>query len=168
MASIAREPRADDARRATLLEPYVAALADAIDLDAIRRAGVEHRRGPAGRRLAGATGRRIAERYGLDLTVVNPALDPTFALHARRSRRQDPHGLLEPLGHGGAGAAQGPLSTWRGATTPTPTATASSRRRAGLLNPNHYLAVAIHYLLTHRPGWPRTARGGQDAGRRAR
>ena len=107
---------------------------------------------------------RIAERYGLDLTVVNPALDPTFALHdastttarsawTARARRRWRGWCSSRTGIG-----------WPGATIPMRTATASSRRRAGLLNPNHYLAVAIHYLLTHRPEWPRERTGRQDAG----
>ena len=44
----------------------------------------------------------IAERYGLDLTVVNDVVDPTFALHDRGLGRQDPHGLLVALRHGSA------------------------------------------------------------------
>ena len=51
----------------------------------------------------------IADIYGLDITVVNPTVDPTFRFMTRRPRRQDPHGLLQPLRDGQPGEAQGPL-----------------------------------------------------------
>ena len=78
-------------------------------------------------------------------------------VHDGRSRRQDPHGLLEPLRHGPAGRSRRTATASRSRTIPTPTGTGSSRLSAGLLNPNHYLAVAIRYLLTHRPQWPGAA-----------
>src|SRR5262249_35232093 len=62
---------------AALVEPYVAALADAVDLDSVRAAGLRLGVDPLGGASL-AYWPRIAERYGLDLTVVNPALDPTF------------------------------------------------------------------------------------------
>ena len=51
----------------------------------------------------------IAERFGLDIDVVNPGIDPTFAFMTRRSRRQDPDGLLQPVRDGRAGRAEGPV-----------------------------------------------------------
>jgi hypothetical protein len=79
----------------------------------------------------------IAERHGLDLTVMNPLVDPTLALHDARLGRQDPDGLLVRLGDGVADRdheGRTPRTydmTSPPATTPTPTGTASSRRTPG-------------------------------------
>jgi hypothetical protein len=103
----------------------------------------------------------IAEKYGLDIEVVNRR-STRLRLHDPGPRRQDPHGLLQPLCHGGPGRLKDRFDVaWgndpdvdrHGIVTPS----------LGLLNPNHYLAVAIDYLLTHRPHWPQR-RGRQDAG----
>ena len=64
---------------------------------------------PARRRVSLAYWEAVAERHGLDLTIVNDALDPTFALRARRLGRQDPHGLLLAVRDGAADGAEGPL-----------------------------------------------------------
>ena len=65
-----------------------------------------HRRRPARRRERATTGQAIAERYELDLTVVNPDGRPGLGLHDARLGRQDPHGPVEPLGHGVGARAQ--------------------------------------------------------------
>ena len=102
----------------------------------------------------------IDDVYGLNITVVNPAVDPTLRLHDARSRRQDPHGLLQPVRDGQPGRLKDrfdvafgndPDADRHGIVTPS----------AGLMNPNHYLAVAIRYLLTHRPDWPAQAAVGK-------
>ena len=123
-----------------------------------------HRRRPAGRRVGRPTGGAIAERHGLDLTVVNPIVDPTWRVHDARLGRQDPDGLLVAVRDGVAD---------RRARTSFDIATgndADADRHGivtpdgGLMNPNHYLAVAIAYLYAapRRAG----ARHGdrQDAG----
>ena len=77
-------------------------------MDAIRSSGLKLGADP----LGGASveyWEKIAEKYGLNLTVVNPEGRSHLQLHDRRSRRQDPHGLLQPLRHGGPGQAQGPV-----------------------------------------------------------
>jgi phosphoglucomutase len=103
---------------------------------------------------------RIAERYGLDLTVVNPALDPTFAFmpvdHDGKIRMDCSSpwamaGLVGLKDRFAVAWGNDPDADRHGIVTPS----------AGLLNPNHYLAVAIHYLLTHRPAWSRAARVGK-------
>ena len=103
---------------------------------------------------------RIAERYGLDLTVVNPTLDPRFAFmsvdHDGKIRMDcsSPYamaGLLKLKDDYQLAFGNDPDSDRHGIVTPT----------AGLMNPNRYLAVAIGYLLTHRPGWPTTAAVGK-------
>ena len=79
-----------------------------------------------------------------------------MAVHDARLGRQDPDGLLVAERDGLAGRADVAATrrtTSRPATTPTRTGTASSRPDGGLLNPNHFLAVAIEYLYTHRDGW---------------
>ena len=73
----------------------------------------------------------IAERYGLDLEVVNPTVDPTFSLHDRGPGRQDPHGLLLALRHGQPDRAEGPLRHRLRQRPRLPTATASSPAAPG-------------------------------------
>ena len=144
---------------ADLAEPYIAALADAIDLDAIRRAGVRIGVDPLGGASL-AYWPRIAERYGLDLTVVNPVLDPTFSFmppdHDGKIRMDCSSpwamaGLVGLKDRYDVAWGNDPDADRHGIVTPS----------AGLMNPNHYLAVAIHYLLAHRPGWP----GGASIGK---
>jgi phosphoglucomutase len=98
----------------------------------------------------------IANRYGLDLTVVNPKLDPTFSFmtvdHDGQIRMDcsSPDamaGLISMKNRYRVAFGNDPDSDRHGIVTPT----------AGLLNPNHYLAVAVRYLFTHRPEWPAAA-----------
>jgi phosphoglucomutase len=142
-----------------LVEPYVAALAQAIDLEAVRASGLELGVDPLGGASL-AYWPPIAERYGLDLTVVNPALDPTFAFmpvdHDGKIRMDCSSpwamaGLVQLKDRYAVAWGNDPDADRHGIVTPS----------AGLLNPNHYLAVAIHYLLTHRPAWAPTARVGK-------
>ncbi len=130
---------------------YVEDLENIIDIDAIRSAGVRIGADP----LGGASVHYwalIAEHYGLDLTVVNPEVDPTWAfmtLDWDGKIRMDPSSAsamasvvarrneFDILTGNDADADR------HGIVTPD----------AGLMNPNHYLAVAIQYLYTHRPNW---------------
>jgi phosphoglucomutase len=130
---------------------YVADLASIIDLDAIKRAGLHVGADP----LGGASvhyWKLIAEQYGLDLTVVNPEVDPTWrfmTLDWDGKIRMDPS---SPSAMASVVARRGDYQLLtgndadadrHGIVTPD----------AGLMNPNHYLAVAIQYLYTHRDGW---------------
>jgi phosphoglucomutase len=153
--SLERARAAATTHQADLVEPYVAALAGAIDLPGIRAAGVRIGVDPMGGASLGYWP-RIAERYGLDLTVVNPALDPTFGFmtvdHDGKIRMDCSSpwamaGLVQLKDRFQVAWGNDPDADRHGIVTPS----------AGLLNPNHYLAVAIHYLLTHRPGWPASA-----------
>jgi phosphoglucomutase len=157
--SLERARRAPTTHEADLVEPYVAALADAIDLAAVRAAGVPIGVDPLGGASL-AYWPRIAERYGLELTVVNPALDPTFGFmtvdHDGKIRMDCSSpwamaGLVELKDRFRVAWGNDPDADRHGIVTPS----------AGLLNPNHYLAVAIRYLLEHRPGWPASAAVGK-------
>ena len=133
------------------IAPYVEALAEVIDFDAIKSAGLKIGVDP----LGGAAvhyWQPIAERYGLDITVVNPRLDPTFGFmtldHDGKIRMDcsSPYamaGLVKLKDDFDIAWGNDPDSDRHGIVT----------RSIGLMNPNHYLAVAIRYLLTHRPAW---------------
>jgi len=149
--SIERARSAPTTHETDLVEPYVTALAQAIDLPAIHSAGVHIGVDPLGGASL-AYWPRIAERYGLDLTVVNPALDPTFGFmtvdHDGKIRMDCSSpwamaGLVGLKDRYQVAWGNDPDADRHGIVTPS----------AGLLNPNHYLAVAIDYLLRHRPRW---------------
>lgn len=134
---------------------YVGELEAAIDMAAIREARVRIGVDP----LGGAAvfyWRHIAERYGLELTVVNPAVDPTFSFmrvdHDGKIRMDcsSPYamaGLIDLRQRFDVAFGNDPDVDRHGIVTPG----------AGLLNPNDYLAVAVAYLFSHRPAWPATA-----------
>ena len=131
--------------------PYVNDLRSVIDVEAIRSAGLKLGVDP----LGGAAlpyWEPINSIYGLNITVVNPKLDPTFSFmtvdHDGKVRMDcsSPYamaGLVRLKDQYRVAFANDPDSDRHGIVTPS----------AGLMNPNHYLAVAIGYLLTHRPGW---------------
>lgn len=156
---------------------YVAALPQVVDIAAIKNAGVRIGADPMG----GASvdyWQRIADVHGLDLTVVNPKIDPAFGfmtLDGDGKIRMDcssPHAMAS-LVNAVAGADSAVTNTTGTAETKRSTfdiATgndADSDRHgivtpdAGLMNPNHYLSVAIDYLLSHREGWPKGASVGK-------
>jgi phosphoglucomutase len=131
--------------------PYVQDLRHVIDMDAIRAAGLKLAVDPLGG-AARPYWEPINAVYGLDITVVNPVIDPTFAFmtvdHDGEIRMDcsSPYAMARLVGlkdQYRLAFANDPDSDRHGIVTPA----------AGLLNPNHYLAVAIRYLLTHRPHW---------------
>ncbi|WP_295644110.1 phosphoglucomutase (alpha-D-glucose-1,6-bisphosphate-dependent) [uncultured Corynebacterium sp.] len=142
---------------------YVDALAQVIDLTAIKNAGVRIGADPMG----GASveyWQRIADVHGLDLTVVNSTVDPAFGfmtLDGDGKIRMDcssPYAMASLVNAVGGGQSNFDIATGNdadsdrhGIVTPD----------AGLMNPNHYLAVAIDYLLAHRDGWPEVASVGK-------
>lgn len=138
---------------------YVRDLGEVIDLEVIRDAGIQVGVDP----LGGAAihyWEPIAERYGLSLSVVNQAIDPTFSFmtvdHDGKIRMDcsSPHAMAGLVGLKDKFAvafANDPDADRHGIVTPS----------SGLLNPNHFLAVAIRYLLLHRPRWPQTAAVGK-------
>ena len=134
---------------------YVEDLANVIDLEAIRSAGVKIGVDPLGG-AAAAYWQPVVERYGIDITVVNPKIDPTFAFmtvdHDGKIRMDCSSpwamaGLVQLKDRFDIAFGNDPDADRHGIVTPS----------SGLLNPNHFLAVAIRYLLTNRPQWPVTA-----------
>ena len=135
--------------------PYVRDLANVVDMDAIRAARLTLGVDPLGG-AAAAYWEPINAIYGLDIAVVNPAIDPTFSFMTVdhdgviRMDCSSPYamaGLVKLKDRYRVAFANDPDADRHGIVTPS----------AGLLNPNHYLAVAIRYLLTHRPAWPARA-----------
>ncbi|MDT0180796.1 phosphoglucomutase (alpha-D-glucose-1,6-bisphosphate-dependent) [Microbacterium sp. ARD31] len=136
-------------------EEYVADLASIIDVEAIARSGVRIGADP----LGGASVEYwalIGERYGLDLTVVNPEVDPTWrfmTLDWDEKIRMDPSSpsamaaLVARRDEFDILTGNDADADRHGIVTPD----------AGLMNPNHFLAVAIDYLYRHREGWPQDA-----------
>jgi len=140
------------ARPHDFLGDYVADLPNVLDIDAIRDAGVHIGADP----LGGASvdyWAAIAERHRLDLTVVNPLVDPTWRFMTLdwdgkiRMDCSSPSAMASLIGR----RAEFTIATGNdadsdrhGIVTPD----------GGLMNPNHFLAVAISYLFAHRPGWP--------------
>lgn len=139
--------------------PYVNDLRNVIDMDAIRTGGLKLGVDPLGGAAVNYWG-PINEIYGLNIEVVNPTVDPTFSFmtvdHDGKIRMDcsSPFAMARLVGlkdryH--VAFANDPDSDRHGIVTPS----------AGLMNPNHYLAVAIRYLLTHRPAWPSQAAVGK-------
>ena len=134
-----------------LMTPYITDLANIIDLQAIAQSGICIGVDPLGG--AGcAYWEPIAERYGLNITVVNPTIDPTFAFmtvdHDGKIRMDcsSSHAmakLVDLADKFDLAVANDPDTDRHGIVT----------RSSGLMNPNHYLAVAIDYLFKNRPQW---------------
>jgi phosphoglucomutase len=150
---------ADTTGTVDFLGDYVAALDRVVDLTVIRDAGIRIGADPLGGASVAYWG-EIADRYDLDLTVVNPEVDPTFRFMTLdwdgkiRMDCSSPFAMASLIGrqHEFMIATGNDTDSDRhGIVTPD----------AGLLNPNHYLAVAIDYLYRNRDGWPATAAVGK-------
>ena len=163
-SDIRRVPLAEALRATTvhardLVSPYVNDLAAVIDMGAIRSAGLTLAVDPLGGAGVGYW-EPINRAYGLDIAVVNDAVDPTFSFmtvdHDGRIRMDCSSAyamarLVAQRDRYRVAFANDPDADRHGIVTPG----------EGLLNPNHYLAVAIRYLLTHRPQWPSSAAVGK-------
>jgi phosphoglucomutase len=162
-AGVKRVPFEQAVRAATtyqrdLIQPYVEGLPDVIDVEAIRGARL-----PLGVDPLGGSSlpvwMRINAVHGLDLAIVNPTIDPRFAFMTLdydgkiRMDCSSPYAMARLVGlkdRYRVAFANDPDADRHGIVTPS-----------GLMNPNHYLAVAIHYLLTTRTGWPAGAAVGK-------
>ena len=136
--------------------PYVNDLKNVVDMEAIRSAGLKLGVDPLGRRLRCPTGSRSTRPTGSTSKITNPVIDPTFSFmtvdHDGKIRMDcsSPYAMERLVGlkdQYDVAFANDPDSDRHGIVTPS----------AGLMNPNHYLAVAIQYLLAHREQWPVSA-----------
>jgi len=139
--------------------PYVNDLKNIVDIDVIRRSGIKLGVDPLGG-AARYYWEPINAVYNLNITVTNPVVDPTFSFmtvdHDGKIRMDpsSPYAMARLVGLKGkyrVAFANDPDSDRHGIVTPS----------AGLMNPNHFLAVAIGYLLAHRPKWPMHAAVGK-------
>lgn len=149
------------AQRHDYLDAYVSDLPNVVDLHAIRAEGIRIGADPLGGASVDYWG-AIAERYNLDLTVVNPLVDATWrfmTLDTDGKIRMDcssPNAMASLIANRDSyqiATGNDADSDRHGIVTPD----------AGLMNPNHYLAVAIDYLYTHRPNWPAATAVGKTA-----
>jgi phosphoglucomutase len=158
-SSHAKALRAPTTHRHDFLDAYVSDLGSVLDMDAIRGANIRMGVDPLGGAGVHYWG-RIAERYGLNLTVVNDVVDPTFrfmTLDWDGRIRMDPsspwamRSLIDLKDRFDIAFACDTDHDRHGIVT----------RNAGLLPPNHYLSVAIFYLFQHRPKWRKDAAVGK-------
>jgi len=150
-----RATRADNVRRHDFRSPYVNDLGNVIDMDIIRESGVRIGADPMG-----GSGvdywQPIAEHYGIDLERVNETVDPSF-----RFMRVDKDGKIR-MDCSSPSAMAGLIGLKDRYDIAFGNDTDFDRHgivapSVGLMNPNHYLAVAIHWLFTSRPDWPAMA-----------
>ncbi len=151
--------KADTTREYDFISAYVDDLDNVVDMAAIAKAGIKLGVDPMG----GSTvyfWEPIAEKYGIDIEVVNKTVDPAFGF-----MRVDKDGKIR-MDCSSRYAMQGLISLKRRfdiafGNDPDGDRHGIVTRGAGLLNPNHYLAVSIWYLFQNRPGWPKTAAVGK-------
>ena len=143
--------RAASTHQQDFVLPYIQDLKNTVDMDAIKQAGLKLGVDPLGGAFAPYWD-QVNSIYGLEIEVVNRTIDPTFSFmtldHDGKIRMDcsSPYAmasLIRLKDKYQVAFANDPDSDRHGIVTP-----------AGLMNPNHYLAVAIQYLLTHRPQWP--------------
>jgi phosphoglucomutase len=152
---IAKAMQSASTRQEDLAMPYIQDLKNVVDLDAIKSAGLKLGVDP----LGGASRpywEPINSTYGLDIKIVNPIIDPTFSFmtvdHDGKIRMDcsSPYAmarLVKLKDQYQVAFANDTDADRHGIVTPS----------VGLMNPNHYLAVAIQYLLTHREQWSHDA-----------
>ncbi len=155
----ARALAADTSGSFDFLDSYVSALEQVVDLGAIKTAGLHIGADPLGGASVAYWG-EIADRYGLDLTVVNQDVDPTF-----RFMTLDTDGKIR-MDCSSPSAMASLIARQHEFTIATGNDTDADRHGivtpdGGLLNPNHYLAVAIDYLYRRRDSWPGAAAVGK-------
>ena len=154
-----RARTAPNIRQDDFVGPYVADLANVVDMAGIRDARIKCGVDPLGGASV-AYWQAIADHWRLDLQVVNPTVDPRFAFmpvdHDGKIRMDcsSPFAMAKLVGLRTAyqvAFANDPDADRHGIVVPS----------SGLMNPNHYLAVAIRYLFSHRPQWLKQAAVGK-------
>lgn len=164
LAGVRRMPAEQALKAATThardyIRPYVDDLGDILDMEAIASAGLKIGADPLGGSGVGFL-EPIAERWGLNLTVVNKVVDPTFSFMTVdkdgkiRMDCSSPYamqGLIRHKDSFDVAFGNDPDFDRHGIVT----------RGSGLLNPNHYLSVAVDYLFRSRPGWRQDAAVGK-------
>ncbi|ULH16790.1 phosphoglucomutase (alpha-D-glucose-1,6-bisphosphate-dependent) [Deinococcus sp. KNUC1210] len=152
--SVSSEQALAHAEEWDFITPYVEALPEVVNIDAIKQSGVHIGVDP----LGGASlpvWEQIQRRYGLNLEIVNEVVDPAFSFmtvdHDGKIRMDcsSPFAMASLLSHRNrfdVAIGNDPDADRHGIVTPD-----------GLMNPNHYLAVCIDYLFQNRPAWPSTA-----------
>ncbi|MGD9503363.1 MAG: phosphoglucomutase (alpha-D-glucose-1,6-bisphosphate-dependent) [Syntrophobacteraceae bacterium] len=151
--------RASTTHHYDYIKPYVEDLQNVVDVEAIHASGVKIGVDPMGGSVLPFWG-PIAERYGLDIDVVNPAVDPTFSFMTVdkdgkiRMDCSSPYAMASLIGlkdKYDIAFGNDADCDRHGIVT----------RSAGLMNPNHYLSVAIWFLFRNRPGWGKDAAVGK-------
>ncbi len=137
------------------ISPYVEDLGNVIDMEAIAKSGLKicaDAMGGAGLRYW----KPIAEKYGIDLTIINDAVDPTFRFMTVDRDGKVRMDCSSPYAMASLVALKDDFDIAFG-NDPDYDRHGIVTKSSGLLNPNHYLAVAINYLFTHRTGWRKDA-----------
>jgi phosphoglucomutase len=154
-----RAKAADNVHRHDFMTPYINDLGNVIDMDAIRASRIRIGADPMGGSGV-AYWEPIAERYGIELAVVNPAVDPSFRfmsvdkdgkIRMDCSSPSAMAGLIDLKDRYDIAFGNDTDFDRHGIVAPS----------VGLMNPNHYLSVAISWLFSQRPGWPETAAVGK-------
>jgi phosphoglucomutase len=149
--SLARAMKAETTHLYDYITPYVSDLRNVVDIPAIKASGLRIGVDPMGGASVGYW-QPIAEMYGLNLEVVNPRVDPTFGFMTVdkdgkiRMDCSSPYAMASLIvlkDRFDVAFGNDTDADRHGIVTPS----------VGLMNPNHYLAVAIWYLYQHRPGW---------------
>ena len=154
-----RAMAADTTKQIDLLTPYIKDLINVVDLKAIADSGIHIGADPLGGSGI-AYWEPMAEMYGLNLEVVNKRIDPTFSFMTLDKDGKIRMDCSSPYAMASLVAMKDDFDIAfgndvdfdrHGIVTPS----------VGLMNPNHYLSVAIWYLFQHRPDWPATAAVGK-------
>jgi phosphoglucomutase len=138
--------------RRDLVSPYVEDLGAVVDMEAIAASGISIGAAPLGGAALPYLA-PVAERWGLDLTVVDDTLDPTFGFMPLDHDGKIRMDCSSPYAMANLVALRDQYDVAFG-NDPDADRHGIVTRSGGLMNPNHYLAVAIEYLFGHRPGWP--------------
>ncbi|HJR76705.1 MAG TPA: phosphoglucomutase (alpha-D-glucose-1,6-bisphosphate-dependent) [Nitrospiraceae bacterium] len=149
--SYEKAAKASTTSRYDYIGGYVADLANVVDIERIAQAGLRIGCDPLGG-SAVAYWRPLADRYGLNIEVVNPTVDPTFRFMTLDWDGKIRMDCSSPYAMASLIALKNRFDLAFGNDTDTDRHGIVTRD-GGLMNPNHYLAVSIDYLFRHRPGW---------------